>query len=328
MADVASVAKVSISTVSRALANSPVVSARTRERIQEIARSMGYRVNPIASSLRTRRSGIVCVAIPLMHAQKQQLSDPFMMRLIAALADQLSEHGYGLLLRKLTRHEDGWVERLLQIGHADGLIVIGQSDEHAALDAAASAGAAMVVWGARIPGQHYVSVGSDNHAGGRMAAEHLLARGRRRFAFVGDHRLPEIGERHRGYVQTLEARGIGIHEGHCVASGVDPESAEDAARRLLASDEPFDAVFAASDVIALSVIRVLTEAGIHVPEDVAVVGFDDIPPAALAKPALTSIRQDINRAAELLVERVIAAIGGARGESVAMRPELVVREST
>lgn len=127
MADIARMAGVSESTVSRALAGSPVVAERTRAYIKQIAADAGYQVDPVARSLRAKRSNTVSVAVPMMHALDQPLSDPFLMTMLALLAEELTGRGYSMLLSKLNRHQDGWVEQLTRGSRSDGVIVLGQS---------------------------------------------------------------------------------------------------------------------------------------------------------------------------------------------------------
>ncbi len=327
MADIARAAGVSESTVSRALADSPLIAERTRLRIQSLANEAGYAVNPVARGLRSRQSGVIAVAIPLVHERDQHLSDPFMMTMLALLADALSDRGYNMLLSKIATHEDGWVRKLQQPGRADGLILIGQSFEHASINEAARAGLALVAWGAQLRGQKYPVVGSDNRKGGELAAEHLIASGRRRIAFLGDERLPEIGHRFEGYRAALRAHGLKRHAALHLRSPLTAGEAYRSAQALCAGGAPFDAVMAASDVIAMNAMRAIAESGRRVPQDVSVVGFDDILLAQYAQPALTTVRQDTARGASALVDTVIAAIRGEKPESTTLPPKLIVRAS-
>lgn len=327
MADIAHTAGVSESTVSRALADNPVISARTRAHVQKIAREAGYRINPIARSLRARRTGIVSVAIPLMHQRDQHLSDPFMMTMLALLADELTERGHSMLLSKTSRHHEGWIEDLVRSGHADGVILVGQSLEHEAIDAAAREGYPVVAWGERIPGQRYASVGSDNALGAALACRHLIEHGRERIAFLGDERVPEVASRLRGYLAELECHGKTPLRALRVRCGFEAEEAYRAVKAMLAKGARPDGVVACSDVIALSAIRALGEVGLRVPQDVSVVGFDDIPMAAYSHPSLTTIHQDLPEAARQLVEKVLTAVAGGRPESTVLAPQLVIRES-
>ena len=327
MADLAKLAGVSKSTVSRALADSPLIGERTRRRIQALANEAGYQVNPLARSLRSRQSRVIAVAIPLVHERDQHLSDPFMMTMLALLADALGNRGYNMLLSKVSAHEDGWVRRLQQPGQADGVILIGQSFEHAAINEAARAGLALAAWGTQLKGQRYPSIGTDNRMGGRLATEHLIAHGRRRIAFLGDERLPEVAHRFEGYRAALREHGLRRDTALHVRSPFAAADAYQAARTLAAQGVAFDAVVAASDVIAMNAIRALTESGRRVPQDVSVTGFDDILLAEYAQPALTTVRQEMARGAAALVDTVIAAIQGEPTVSIALEPTLIVRES-
>jgi DNA-binding LacI/PurR family transcriptional regulator len=151
MAQLAQRAGVSEATVSRALAQSPLIAARTRERIQQLARQAGYSINPAASSLRSKITRNVSVAILLEHERRQAISDPFFLVLLGSIADALAERGYSLTLSKVESGAAAWLERAVRSHQADGLILIGQSLHHAALNATAGSGFPMVVWGARLP---------------------------------------------------------------------------------------------------------------------------------------------------------------------------------
>lgn len=328
MTDIARLADVSESTISRALANSPLVSRKTRERIQALALEHGYTVNPIARNLRSRTTRTIAVVIPLVHERDQHLSDPFFATILGHLADALTSRGYDLLLSKVFTHQDRWVEGMVQSQRADGVILIGQSLEHETINAAAEAGVPVVSWGAKMPGQAYTSVGSDNVAGGRLATQHLLKSGRKQVAFMGDIRLPEVAQRYEGYLAAHKAVKLKPNPALCIAAHFLPEEAYMAAQGLIASGVKFDGVVSASDLIAVSTIRALTENGQHVPHDVGVVGFDDISLASYTSPPLTTIRQDIAKGAKLLVDAVLATVAGQDMTSVEMAPELIVRGSS
>jgi DNA-binding LacI/PurR family transcriptional regulator len=328
MADLARLAGVSQSTVSRALAGHPLISATTRTKIEELARSTGFVVNPAASALRSRRSNVVCVLITLIHDRDQHVSDPFMMTMLAHLADALTDAGYDMLLSKVSTHEDGWIERIFSTRRPAAAILIGQSLEHASIERAAQAGCRLVVWGARLRGQSYATVGTDNRSGGHLAASHLIARGYRRLAFLGDTRLPEIAQRHAGFTRAHKEAGLAPDRALTVCSSFDPAEALKAANSLIDTGHPFDSVVAASDVIAFSAMKALSQRGLHVPTNVAVVGFDDIEMAAYTNPALTTVRQDLPRAAKLLVQTMCALIEDRAVAPVELPAQLVVRDTT
>lgn len=327
MADIARTAGVSKSTVSRALADNPLVSARTRAHVQKIASEAGYRINPVARRLRAKRTGIISVAVPLMHERAQTLYDPFLMTLLALIADELTERGYSMLLSKIAKQRDGWLDSLKRGGQADGVIMIGQSLEHEAIDAAARRGLTIVAWGEQLPGQAYPSVGSDNRLGGELVTRHLAEHGRRSIAFLGDEQTPEVGSRYQGYRAVLAEHGLEAGRALHTRSGFGLDEAYHSVRAMLAKGARPDGVVAASDVIALGAIRALSEAGLRVPQDVSVTGFDDILLAACSQPSLTTIRQDLPLAARLLVDKILARSAGQSVTSTVIPPQLIVRES-
>jgi DNA-binding LacI/PurR family transcriptional regulator len=328
MADIAALANVSASTVSRALTDSKLISKATREKIQEIARSTGFTVNPLASGLRSKKSNVVSVLITLIHDRNQHVSDPFMMTMLAHIADALTLSGYDMLLSKVSVHEDGWIERLFSSRRPAAAILIGQSFEHASIERAAQAGLPVVAWGAKLPRQSYATVGTDNRQGGFLAAQHLISQGYRNIAFMGDRRTPEIGQRFEGFRRAHKRAGLPVQTGLLTPSPFDGASAFAAARDLIGRGHAMDAIVAGSDVIAMSAMRALISAGRAVPGEVAIVGFDDIEMAGFITPSLTTIRQDLALGARLLVEKMIAVIAGEIVESIELPAQLIVREST
>lgn len=328
MADIARLAGVHVSTVSRALAGSPLVEPRMRETILALAERHGYVVNRAARSLRTSRTDTLTVAIPLAHERGQALTDPFFTAMLGQLADEITRRGLALHLEKFLPPMHDWLAKLIAARRSDGIIVIGQSTEHAALEQAAARYAPLVVWGGHLPKQRYCVVGTDNVGGGRMATEHLVKCGRRRIVFLGDPSIPEIRLRCDGYKLALERAARGHAPPRVIKAHMTPEAAHTAMRRFIDSRSEFDAVFAATDVIAISSMRALAASGYSVPGDVAVVGYDDIAMAAHVHPSLTTVRQDLARGASLLVDLLLRRIAGEATESVLLPAELVVRESS
>jgi DNA-binding LacI/PurR family transcriptional regulator len=329
MADIARLAGVHVSTVSRALSGSPLIERQMREKILKIAAKQGYVVNATARNLRTSRTQTLSVVIPLAHESGQALTDPFFTDMLSHLADEITQCGFGMHLEKILPPMEGWLPKLIGARRSDGIIVIGQSTEHAALEEAARNFAPMVVWGGQLEKQRYCVVGTDNVGGARLATEHLLAAGRRRIVFVGDPSIPEIRLRREGYERALgKSRRGGGTQARVLTAHMTPEAAYESMRGFITRGEPFDAVFAATDVIAISAMRAIAASGLAIPGDVAVVGFDDIPMAAHVHPSLTTVRQDVARGAKLLVDLVLRRLAGEETPSVTMPAELVVRESS
>ena len=327
MSDIARLAGVHTSTVSRALAGSPLVEKGVRERILKIARTHGYKLNWTARSLRLRRSQSISVAIPLGHEVTQPLTDPFFVQMLGHLADEITQRGYGIVLQKVLPPMEDWLPDLVASNRSDGVIVIGQSTEHKALESVAKTYLPLVVWGGQIDHQSYCTVGSDNQGGARLATEHLLKLGRRRIVFLGDAKVPEMRLRYRGYCQALEHAPRGTAPKHSIPTHMTADKAYDAVREAMAKEVKFDAVLAATDVIAMSAIRAITAAGLKVPEDIAVVGYDDIVLAAHTNPPLTTVRQDIEKGAKHMVDLLFRRLEGEATESVTMATELIIRES-
>ncbi|MGB8693439.1 MAG: LacI family DNA-binding transcriptional regulator [Steroidobacteraceae bacterium] len=328
MSDIARLAGVSASTVSRALAGSPLVTARKREEIQRLARERGYVINSTARNLRLQRTQTLGVVIPLAHETSQPLSDPFFMEMLGHLADAITERGYGMFLQKIVPPMDDWLINLIGSQRADGIIVIGQSTEHAVLEAAAPVYKPLVVWGGHLPTQSYCTVGTDNVGGAMAVVEYLIRLGRKRIVFVGDPAIPEIGLRYEGYRLAL-ARAPRLRPlPHLVTAHLTADTAYEAMRAFIGTGGAFDAVFGATDVIAMSALRALTASGLAVPRAVSVVGFDDIALAAHANPPLTTVRQDLQRGARTLVDLLFRRMAGEDTPSATMPAELVVRESS
>lgn len=327
MSDIAKLADVSISTVSRALAGSPLVSKAKREQIIALATQHGYVVDTAARNLRLKRSNSICLAIPLAHDASQRLTDPFFVEMICHLADAITERGYGVYLQKVVPPMDNWLPRLLAQHRMDGLLVLGQSTEHAALQKVAERYLPMVVWGAEEADNFYCTVGTNNVLGGRMATEHLIRRQHRRIAYLGNVDAPEFRLRKLGWKAALEEAGLGESLSLTVRSDLTPEGSYEAMQTFLSKKIPFDAIFAASDQLAVSALRALRDVGMRVPEDVALVGFDDIHMAQLVHPTLTTIRQDLSVGARWMVERLFGRMAGVQTASAVLTPELVIRES-
>jgi DNA-binding LacI/PurR family transcriptional regulator len=328
MEDIAKLAGVSVSTVSRALARSPRVNAKTRERVEEIARSLNYTINIGASNLRLQRNRTIAVVLPLDSATGQRATDAFFMSMLGNLADALTAHGYDMLLSRIDADRLLLAGDLAASGRAGGIIMIGQWHHHDQLNELGARGVPIVVWGARMPEQKYCTVGSDNVAGGMLATEHLISNGCRRIAFLGDTDLPEIWRRHEGYGNALAKHGMApvadLTRQVTFAEG----GARAAVSALIDQHVKFDGIFASADVLAMEAISALRERGLRVPDNVAVVGYDDVVLARYSHPALTTIRQPITEGAEALVEALLKIIEGKRPRSQILPTELIVRESS
>lgn len=328
MADIAKLAGVSVSTVSRALAGSPLIPQAQREKIEAIARGQGYVVNAAARNLRTQTTQTIGIVLPMGHATGQAMTDPFLMEMVGHLSEEVIGRGYDILLTKIATPRDGWLNALIQSHRFDGMLMIGQSDQHVAIDGVARNYGPMVVWGERLSGQQYGTVGLDNLLGGRLAAEHLLALGRRRIRFLGPLGVPEVDSRYRGYLQAMAEGTQSAADVAQIDCRFTHESAYQTVLRMIDGGEPFDALFCASDVIAGGARDALSERGKTIPGDVALCGFDDVALARTLSPPLTTIRQDLGEAARVMVDMLFNKMKGQNPPSVFIPSRLIIREST
>ena len=330
--DIAQLAGVSQPTVSRALRGSPAVSEETRKRVQAIARHLNYKVDKNASNLRSRHSNTLALLFFEEPGDEGGHINPFFLSILESITRTCARRGYDLLI-SFQQLSDDWHTDYEDSRRADGIILLGYGDYElyrGRLEQLVAQGTRFVLWGASRAGQPGITVGCDNVQGGYDATSHLEAQGRRRIAFIGNatSHYPEFFARFRGYVAALAAHGLDRDEAlELDATNSDADGAA-AVHRLLAKGTRFDAILAASDTVAIGAMRALKAAGINIPGDVAVVGFDDIPAARLANPPLSSVVQDAALAGQHLVGSLIAQVEGREAEDVLLPARLVVRESS
>ena len=328
MVDIARIAGVSITTVSRALNGSSLVSADTAARIAEIARSMNYSIDFGAQNLRRRHNRTVAVVVPYDVQTRQHVSEPFFLAMVGSLADALTDRGYDVLLSRVDADRLDAVAHLHASGRAIGIVMIGQWHHHDQLNELAARRFPIVVWGAHLAQQLYCTVGGDNHAGGLLATRHLLETGRKRIAFFGDPTLPEVAQRFDGHRAALARAGRREDPALWIPCAFTAASGHAATLELCGSGVAFDAIFACSDLLALTAIGALRDHGLRVPDDVAVVGYDDIGIAQYANPPLTTVRQPLEAAGRALVESLLALVEGRRPTPTILPAELIVRGSS
>ncbi|HEY1589744.1 MAG TPA: LacI family DNA-binding transcriptional regulator [Rhodanobacter sp.] len=317
MADLAKLAGLSKITVSRALADSPLVNPETRDRIRELAREHGYKLNISARNLRLRRSHTVAVIVEMKPSTDRTMFDPYPLGLLGGISQELTAAGYSVLLTTRQGASAAAVQA------ADGLILLGQGVHQDAVHRFDKLGVPMVVWGAGLKGDSHVVVGSDNRQGGAVVADHFIALGRRRPVFIGNPSHPEIYDRLNGFVDALGVHGI--KPLLMRRDEFTPDSGMDAVRSLHARKVDFDAIFACSDLLAMGAIRGIQEMGHAVPGDVSVVGYDDMPLGATFLPPLSSVRQDWQEGGIQLARKVLALIRDEPTESEILPVNLIVR---
>ena len=268
------------------------------------------------------------MVIPYNRRARQPISDPFFLAILGALADALTERGFDMLVSRVDSDSLYGAAHLIEAGVATGVILIGQWGHHEQLNELAGRSLPLVVWGAQLPHQSYCTVGSDNAEGGLIGTAHLLQSGSRRVVFLGDPLLPEVGFRHRGYLEAHRARNLPVFPDLLQPVAFDADAGRAAISSLCERGVQFDGVFACSDVLASSAIQALHHHGLSVPRDVSVVGFDDSPLAAHTNPPLTTVRQPIVQGGRELVDLLLRLIEGSPEPCRLLPVELVVRGST
>ena len=324
---IAKLAGVSRSTVSRVINDHPNVSPETREQVLQIVTETGFHPDPIARSLSSRRAGIIGLVIPL--AIQSLFEDPFFPRLMQGISMGCNNHDYtlSLFLLHTLEEEARLYARISRSQLLDGVIVTATRGGDPLIPQLIANRIPFVVHGRHEdPRVSFVEV--DNVTGAYTAATHLVRLGRRRIALItGPSASLAAEDRKRGYLKALHERMVRVDESLIVHGDFTETSGYEEMQRLL-PHEP-DAVFVASDTMALGALRALREAGKRVPDEVALVGFDDTPQAATASPALTTIRQPIQQTGVLAVEVLIDILenGADPPRRVILPTDLVIRAS-
>lgn len=327
MAELARQANVDVSTVSRALNDSPLVKPNTKAHILKIADELGYAINISARNLRKQTSGAIGIVIPVNPGSGQTISDPFFLEMVGAVSHAASQAGYDLIVSVPPSESEIAEKKLLMSGRADGLIVIGQAGRTDRLSQSGVADKNIIVWGGHDERAKYVIVGSDNVEGGRLAGEHLLSLGRQRILFLGDTDLPEVRLRYDGLCKAYAASKKSHDNSLVLKESFGGQTVFDAVRSFVAEGHKFDAVFAASDVLAMSCVHALRACDLNVPGDVSVIGYDNVGQASMFTPTLTTIDQNIPEGGRMMVEMLLAKIAGRKVKSAYTPMKLIVRQS-
>ena len=324
MADIANAAGVSKITVSRALSGSELVRAEVRKRIRETAAAMGYRMNLAARDLRLRQRMRIAVVVDMPATNDRPLYDPYPLALLGGIMQECAAAGFALVLTT----SDPQMSAEAQ--DASGIIVLGQGADHHAVHALKSLDLPLAVWGADDGVEATMGaevVGSNNRQGGRLAAQHLMSRGRRRFVFLGDTHHAEIADRAAGFAQGLIAGAQIVAQRACDFTREDGRQAMAA---IIDDGVAFDGVFAGSDLVAIGAMQAMCDAGLQPGLEVAVVGYDDIPAAAAHAPRLTTIQQDLTEGGRLLAAALLWRLDPERFDeprTKSLPVNLVVRET-
>lgn len=325
--EIAKLARVSRSTISRVINNDPNVSETTRQRVLEVIRQVNFQPNRAARSLAGGRSRMLGLVIPMGVARL--FTDPYFPLLIQGVTSACNARDYTVMLWLAEpEYERRMISQIVNNGLIDGIIVSSMLVDDPMVKTLSQSGLPFILIGRHPTDQCVCYVDVDNQSSARDAVAFLHRSGRRRIATITGPQNMMVGiDRLEGYQQALRERGILPDSALIVDGDFTEEGGYEAARRLI-PHKP-DAIFAASDQMAVGALRALAQAGLRVPEDVALMGFDDMPFAARTSPPLTTMRQPIHRLGSTAVETLIDLVEnpGTPARRIILPTELVIRAS-
>ncbi len=328
--EIGKLAGVSRSTVSRVINNHPNIRPNVRERVQQVIAETGYQPNSAARSLVSNRSRIIGLFMP--SVLRSAFTDPYYPQIIQAISHACNQNDYivSLFLSQTVEEESKMIQRIVGSGVIDGLIITAEHTDTSFIPTLQAYDIPFV----QIGRPHdttkddisYIDV--DNYAGAHYATSHLIQQGHRRIAQIATIYNTAGVDRDRGYRQALVERGIAVDEELIEVGDFSETSGYEAMQRLLLKKPT--AVFVQSDSMAIGALRALHEVNIQVPQDVAIVGFDDLPSASQLSPSLTTIRQPIYRTGTLAVETLIDILNTSKEpvRRIVLPVELVIRSSS
>ncbi len=323
--DVAAAAGVSHSTVSRALAQSSLVKQETAENIRRISQKMGYRVSAVARSLATSRTRTIGAVV-------SSIADPFVAEIVNGIEETATEHGYSVFLA----NSGADPEREIRVVHSfeeqcvDGIVIMASRVGALYIPMLSEMRVPIVLINNQHPSEFVHSVTIANVEASREATKHLIGLGHTRIAYLGDQLgYQSDSERFAGYREALAQADLAFHPELVVHGDSRPAAAAQATERLLALAELPTAIFCYNDMSAIGALKCIRSHGLRVPQDISVVGFDDLFLAQYTDPPLTTVRQPKQRMGQLAMETLLRLMSGSQSEeNVKLPGELVVREST
>jgi LacI family transcriptional regulator len=323
--DVAREAGVSVTTVSRVLNDSGPVKSETRQRIRDVARRLHFTPNTTARNLSTRRTNTIGVLLPDVYGE-------FFSEVIRGIDQTARQHGFHVLISG-AHNEPAEVAAAVSAmrGRVDGLILMASGLDAMTLARNLSERIPAVLINADHDSSHFDTINIDNFGGAKAMTVHLLALGHREIRMIsGPARNRDAAERERGFRAALQAAGITTSGDCVVAGGFTEASGYRATEQLLASEIRPTAIFAANDSMAVGALSAVRKHGLSVPEDIAIVGFDDVPIAEYVSPPLTTVKVFIAKLGSVAAERLVACIRASNGQerTQEIQPtELIVRGS-
>jgi DNA-binding LacI/PurR family transcriptional regulator len=329
IADLARLAGVSKSTVSRALSDSPLIGEETKERIRALAREHDFQINASASRLSLKESRTIAfVSHPYYQKKGFGVADLFMLEILGGISTGLAKSHYDLLMAYVDPSDTEWPARYLKTGRADGFILMTSTRKQHHIKALVEMKAPFIIWGTPPANQCFCSVTGDNFGGGKLAAEHLLRSGRRKIAFLGGPAEElEVQKRFEGFQSAHLEAGLTLDPALVTYGWFSNESGTERTRTLLEQHPEIDAIFANSDFMAIAALRVAQEMGRRIPDDLAVIGYDNLTIAEDSDPPLTTVSQNIPLAGKLLAQNLIQYLQTGVVTNVSIPAELEIRKS-
>jgi len=326
IADIARLARVSKSTVSRALNDSPLIGEDTKSRIRALAKEHNFQINAPARRLSMQQSRTIAFVTHAYH-KDFSVADLFGLEILGGVSNGLAKQGYDLLIIHVDPQDTKWAHQYFDTGRVDGFILMTSTRKQTHVKALTEVNAPFIIWGVPQPNQKYCSVTGDNFNGGKAATEHLIGSGRQKIGFIGGP-IYELEVQHRleGYRTALNAAGRSFDPALIEHGDFSNTSGADALRRLLDKVPDMDAVFVNSDLMAIAAMDAIRETGRRVPENIAVVGYDDLSIAEHSNPPLTTIRQNIPLAGKLLAQNLIQYLQTGLMTNVSIPVALILRK--
>jgi LacI family transcriptional regulator len=321
-------AGVSRATVSRVVNEHPGVRSQVRQRVLEVIQETGYQPNLAARSLASNRMGIIGLVIP--YGIQYLFTDPYFPRLLQGMTQvcNLNDYTLSLFLLHTEDEEKKLYPRVFNPSYLDGVILASSENDSPLIDRLQKSGLPFIMVGRPDDSSHISYIDVDNEIGAYTAVAHLIRQGRKRIATItGRQNMSSGMDRLAGYLNALTERGLSVDES-LIANGYYSESEAFNAMLRLLPQKP-DAVFVASDGMALGALRALQKANISIPNEIAIVSFDDLSPAITTAPPLTTIKQPVRRMGALAAETLLDIIedGSGTPRRIILPTELVIRQS-
>ena len=325
--DIARMSGVSRSTVSRVINGDPNVNNHTRQKVQDIIQTINFQPNLAARGLAVGHTGVIGLVIPT--GVSAIFSDPYFPLVIQGVSTTCNSLGYSVMLWLAEPdYERKTISQILYNGIVDGILVSSMLVDDPLIEKLAESKRPFITIGRHLTNDRINYVDVDNRSGAYQGVSHILRSGRRRVGVInGPHNTIAGVDRYQGYLDALHERGVPLTPDLVTEGEFSDMSGYLAMKRLLLHHP--DAVFVASDAMAIAAMRAIQEMGLRVPEDIAVVGFDDIPPATTSKPPLTTVRQPIQRTGSVAAEMLIDLIEhpDPQPRRIVLPTELVIRTS-